>query len=108
MESKYYCEKCDFRCDYDSHWNEHLECKRHTGVKRKERSDKKIEEKCKYCDYVSSKTTNYKLHYLNKHSTKEERMKEFKFYCEKCDFGCFVEVLYQRHIDTQKHIQNNI
>lgn len=61
--------------------------------------------KFKICDYIPSKTTNYKLHYLNKHATKEERIKEFTFYCEKCDFGCFTEILYQRHIETQKHIK---
>ena len=50
------------------------------------------------------KTTNFKLHYLNKHATKEERKQEFKFYCEKCDFGCFVEVLLNRHLETKKHL----
>ena len=106
MESKYNCEKCVFKCNYLSEWNDHLGCKRHTGEKRKERSDKTLEEKCKFCDYIPSKTTNYKLHYLNKHATKEERIKEFTFYCEKCHFGCFTEILYQRHIETQKHIKS--
>lgn len=36
METKYYCEKCNFKCNYDSNWNEHLISKRHTGEKRKE------------------------------------------------------------------------
>ena len=43
------------------------------------------------------------LHYLNKHATKEERQTGFTFYCDKCDFGCFVEVLYMRHIETKIH-----
>jgi hypothetical protein len=107
MDKKYNCEKCQYKCNYLSEWNEHLECKKHTGEKRKERSDKILEEKCKFCDYKPSKTTNYKLHYLNKHATKEERIKEFPYYCEKCDFGCFGEILYQRHIETQKHIKMN-
>jgi hypothetical protein len=105
MGSKYYCKKCDFKCNYDSHWNEHLESKRHTGEKRKDRSDKQLEEKCKFCDYIPKNLTNYKLHYLNNHATKEERMEEFPYYCEKCDFGCFGGVLYQRHIETQKHLK---
>ena len=104
MESKYFCEKCQYKCNYLSEWNEHLETKKHTGEKRKERCDKKIEDKCKYCNYVPSKTTNYKLHYLNKHATKEERIKEFPYYCEKCDFGCFGEILLNRHLETQKHL----
>ena len=103
MESKYNCEKCVFKCNYLSEWNDHLGCKRHTGEKRKERSDKTLEEKCKFCDHKPTKTTNLKLHYLNKHATKEERQSGFTFYCDKCDFGCFVSILYDRHLETQKH-----
>ena len=104
MESKYSCEKCNFNCDYLSIWNQHLLSNKHTGNKRKERNDKILEEKCKFCDYTPTKTTNLKLHYLNKHATKEERKKDFNFYCEKCDFGCFVNILFTRHLETQKHI----
>jgi len=71
---------------------------------KKKRSDKSLEEQRKFCDYKPTKTTNMKLHYLNKHTPKEERQKEFKFYCDKCDFGCFVNILFQRHLETQKHI----
>ena len=78
--------------------------KKHTGEKRKERSDKNLKEKCKFCDYKPYKSTNFKLHYLNKHANKQERQKEFKFYCDKCDFGCFVRILFERHLETQKHI----
>ena len=66
MEPKFNCEKCMFKCNYLSEWNEHVICKRHTGEKRKSRSDKTLEEKCKFCDYKPTKTTNLKLHYLNK------------------------------------------
>ena len=59
---------------------------------------------CNLCDYKPTKTTNLKLHYLNKHATKEERKQQFKYYCEICDFGCFVEVLFNRHLETQKHL----
>lgn len=106
METKYYCEKCQYKCNYQSEWNEHLESKKHTGEKRKSRSDKKLEDKCKCCNYIPKNLTNYKLHYLNNHANTEERIKEFTFYCEKCNFGCFEEILYQRHIDTKKHKNN--
>jgi ribosomal protein L35 len=102
-EFKYNCEKCQFKTTYLSHWNEHLTSKKHTGEKRKERSDKILEEQCKLCNYNSNKTTNMKLHMLTKHATKEERQKEMKFYCEKCDFGCFVQILFDRHLETKKH-----
>ena len=106
MEPKYNCEKCNYACNYLSVWNEHLICKKHTGEKRKVRSDKILEEVCKFCDYKPSKTTNMKLHYLNKHATKEERQNGFNFYCDKCDFGCFVNILFNRHLETQKHLNS--
>ena len=45
-----------------------------------------------------------KTHQLTKHATTEERSKEFKFYCDKCDFGTFAEILFTRHLETKKHI----
>ena len=45
MESKYNCEKCQYKCNYLSEWNEHLETKKHTGEKRKGRNDKVLVDK---------------------------------------------------------------
>jgi len=104
MEFKYNCEKCQYNCNYISHWNEHLVSKKHTGEKRKVRSDKILEEQCKFCNYKSAKLTNMKLHILTNHSTKEERKKEMKCYCDKCDFGTNAKILFQRHLETQKHL----
>jgi len=42
-----------------------------------------------------------KLHYLNHHSNKEERKKEFKYYCENCDFGNFTKALYKAHLEAK-------
>ena len=98
MEKKYNCEKCQYKCSYLSEWNEHSSSKKHTGEKRKERSDKILEEQCKFCQYKSTKTTNMKLHILTNHSTKEDRKKGMKYYCDKCDFGTNAEVLFNRHL----------
>ena len=38
--------------------------------------------------------------------TKEERKKEFKYYCEACDFGNFSKGLFKLHMDT-KHNYNS-
>ena len=35
--------------------------------------------------------------------TKEDRKKEFKYYCDKCDFGTYAEILFTRHCETKKH-----
>ena len=45
-------------------------------------------------------------HKLNEHATKEEREKEFKYYCFNCDFGTFSSQLYKKHEETKKHISS--
>ena len=44
-----------------------------------------------------------KKHILNEHSTKEQREKEFKFYCSYCDFGTFSKDTIKVHNETNKH-----
>ena len=36
--------------------------------------------------------------------------KEFKYYCKKCEYGCYFLSIWKKHIKTQKHIdsENNI
>ena len=60
--SKFECEKCQFKCNFMSQWNDHINSKKHTGEKRKERCDKILSEKCELCDYKPTKTTNMKLY----------------------------------------------
>ena len=43
-----------------------------------------------------------KVHCLTQHSNKE-RKKEFKYYCDKCDFGTNAEILFTQHCETKKH-----
>ena len=40
MESKFYCEKCNYRTDIASCYKQHLETTLHKTGKRKERCDK--------------------------------------------------------------------
>ena len=106
-ETKYYCEKCNFNTNYMSHWNEHLESNKHNGKKRKERSDKILVPKCSHCNYETNKTSNMKLHTLTHHSTPQDRKQKFKHYCDNCDFGTDVQILFSRHLETQKHTNAN-
>jgi len=107
MSAKYYCEKCDYGCGYLSHWNQHINGKRHNDIKPKEREDKKLDPKCPDCDFTTNKNINMIVHRLNNHSTKEERQSKFKYYCPNCDFGVFSEILYKKHIETIRH-KNNV
>lgn len=104
MNNKYICEKCEYSCIYLSEWKEHTITKKHTGEKRKERNDKILDEQCKFCQYKSIKSSNMKTHILTHHSTKEERKKNMKYFCDKCDFGTNAEILFNRHLETLKHL----
>lgn len=44
-----------------------------------------------------------KIHKLNKHSSQEEREKEFTHYCKLCNYGSFSLDSYNLHINTIKH-----
>jgi hypothetical protein len=105
LDTKFYCSDCDYKCLYPAHWKQHIENKKHInkGI-RKPRSDKILEPKCELCHFITNNLTNMKTHKLTKHSSTEQRKMEFKFYCEKCDFGTFGELLYTRHLETKKHI----
>ena len=101
--SKYNCPVCNYSCNYESHWKQHLESNKHKNNGIQTRSDKILENKCKFCPFESDKLTNMNTHTLTKHSTPEERKKKFTYYCDKCDFGTYTEILFKRHTETKKH-----
>lgn len=102
-EYKYVCEKCFFYTNARSALNAHMITKKHlTGTKAK-RCDKKYPDKCPNCNYKPKSNTNFLQHTLNYHSSKEEKKENFKYYCEKCDFGTFSEQLFIMHKNTNKH-----
>jgi hypothetical protein len=103
MDSKYYCEKCNYRTDIASCYKQHLETTLHKTGKRKERCDKTLH-KCKDCNYENYNKKNFLIHVLNNHSTIEERKSQFTYYCECCDFGIFVKSMMDTHLKTNKHI----
>lgn len=102
-EYKYNCEKCNFRCNILSRWEKHINTELHLTGKKKIRSDYKGFRKCDHCDYSTEVLITLKLHYLNHHASKEERKKEFKYYCETCDIGAFAEEIFKKHQNSTKH-----
>ena len=66
-------------------------------------TDKKEVGKCKQCEYETQSYSTMLKHILNKHSSKEERKKQFKFYCETCDFGTFSKDTFAVHESSNKH-----
>jgi hypothetical protein len=102
---KFYCDKCDYKCDYPAHWKQHIESDKHLNEgKRQPRCDRILDPQCALCSYKTFNSVGMKTHQLTKHLSLEDRLNNFKFYCNKCDFGTFGEILFTRHLETKKHI----
>lgn len=101
---KYICQKCNYKTNLKNSYDRHLMTELHKTGQRKVRKDK-IKEiyKCEKCKYTTKFKNNYKMHILNQHSNEEEKKKEFKYYCEVCNFGSFGKTYYDKHINTKKH-----
>lgn len=100
---KYICNSCEFKCNYQSQWNIHIETELHKTGKKKIRSDCKAPFKCNDCNYITKNTITYKKHILNEHANKKEREEGFKYYCKYCDFGTFSNDTIELHYNTDKH-----
>jgi len=101
--NKFICEKCNFETNIKSKWNNHINTELHKTGKRKIRSDCKNPLKCNDCEYITKNNITLKKHILNKHSNIEEREKQFKYYCNVCNFGTFSNDTMNIHNDTEKH-----
>lgn len=102
-EIKYVCEKCNFKCRFNSQWQKHIATELHTTGFKKKRSDIKDAYKCDKCPYETRNITMFKQHKLSEHGTKEEREANCKYYCKDCDFGTFSKDIFDKHINTNKH-----
>lgn len=105
IKYNFICEKCDYKCRFESHWKNHINTELHLTGQRKTRSDLKEPFKCEKCDYKTKNLTTLKQHKLNEHASREEREKEFKYYCSCCNYGTFSIDLYNRHTKSKKHIK---
>ena len=100
---KYTCDDCNYKCKYNCEWIKHCSTELHkTGI-RKKRSDKKSVLSCEKCPYNTKNIIMMKQHKLNEHSSKEQREKDFKFYCKYCDIGTFSKDIFEKHNMTNKH-----
>ncbi len=103
---KYVCEQCNYKTNIRHSLLQHNETELHkTGERKKKPIKIKEEYKCDKCDYISTNKNNYITHKLNNHSSQEERKKQFKYYCEKCDFGVFTESSIKKHNITIRHLR---
>jgi hypothetical protein len=102
---KFICDQCNFFTNAKQAFDKHLNTNKHKIGKKATRSDKKYPEKCECCEYRPNSNRNYIQHKLTYHLDKEGKKKEFKFYCEKCDYGIYSDKLYEKHLNSKKHIK---
>ena len=100
---KYNCDTCGYHCNMKSSWAKHINTELHKTGKKKRRSDYKEPLTCDKCTYTTKNKTMMITHKLNKHSTKEDRENEFKYYCKMCDFGSFSSDSMKVHNESYKH-----
>jgi hypothetical protein len=103
---KYFCETCNFGCNYISIWNQHIETTKHknNGILIRTNIKESSNKKCNQCYYIAKHNEGLKSHILTRHMSKEDREKEFPYYCKLCDFGSFREIKLNLHNKTQNHI----
>lgn len=101
---KHFCETCNFGCNYESTWNQHIETKKHNNNGTLIRQKKFCNNKCDKCYFEARHQESLLVHTLTKHSTSDDREKGFKFYCIDCDYGTFYENAYKSHCQTKKHL----
>lgn len=92
----YCCESCNFETKILTHYNHHLQTKKHA------RNGMPKNNKCDLCEYKGLNHWNLRAHALSVHSTKEQRQ-ESKYYCELCDMVFFCSAYKTRHINGVKH-----
>ena len=102
IQKKYRCDVCLYYTNYASEWNKHTTSMKHqrNGQPKENKKDNYV---CNECEYKGNTIWNLKMHKTTQHSTKEEREKEFKFYCKCCDIGTFSKDIYEKHISSDKH-----
>ena len=98
------CNKCNYKTHLLYSYKKHCGTELHKTGNRKPRSDKLSDNyKCEKCIFVTTNKSNFKVHVLNNHSTREQKKQGFKYYCDNCDFGVLTESSYKIHLLTQKH-----
>lgn len=101
---KFFCEKCNYGTNVSTSYNKHMNTELHKTGKRKVKDNKEPDTYiCKKCNYETKSKQNQRTHYLRHHSTKEERVSQFKYYCDKCDYGTFSSTEKEKHYNTNSH-----
>jgi hypothetical protein len=100
----FFCEKCDYKCIKQQHYDKHLLSNRHNKVITN--PNKKVYEYyCEKCNYTCVKQQHYNKHLLtNKHKLLVNDVNNTKYCCESCNYNTINKDQYDKHLQTKKHI----
>ena len=90
------CTQCNYKTNSNSLWLRHINTDKH------KRNGAKKTTKCDICEYESNSHWNIKMHKLQKHSSKEEKLTH-KYYCKDCDIVLMCSAYYTSHINGKVH-----
>ena len=107
QKKEYICDKCNYKTELKSCYEKHLTTELHKTGKRKTRSDKKILDKCPYCEYISKVNTDMQTHVISKHMSEEEQRQKSRFYCDCCKVGFLYKSQYNIHLTLSKHVNKS-
>jgi len=62
--------------------------------------------RCNFCDYTNKYKHHLVNHYLRHHTTREQRIKNYKHYCKSCDIGFNDITALKNHLNTKAHTKN--
>ena len=105
-EFKFFCEKCNYGTNKKMSMVVHVNTSLHLIGKHGRSLVKKLDKKkyeCSICQTNYSSKGNLLMHNLNNHSTKEEKKKGYKFYCDICNIGYMNSSKYNHHLTTSSH-----
>lgn len=96
ISCKYHCDTCNFNTNFSKIYITHLNTSKH------KRCGNVKTHLCAICLHIFNSVWNYKIHYLTKHTTDEEK-ENVKYNCKECKKVFFCEKTYLVHINGQKH-----
>jgi hypothetical protein len=109
-DSKFYCKICNFKCNKKGDLNRHNLTLKHKALTNNNypiNSPKTFSCVCgnKY-KHLSSLCAHKKQCIQPKLNTPNiEKILSDKYYCEKCDYTCYVKFSYDRHLLSNKHMK---
>lgn len=97
----FYCEKCDYRANKLSHWEEHISTKKHANKNQTNFTPECYD--CKLCDVKCSHLSILRRHEKTKGHIKKCQSPPENYDCTLCNVKCYHLSTFNRHKQTKGH-----